>query len=471
MSNPCATFGQHARLEGLFVHSKGEGFFPLYENDRNLVTEALPGNRVGQDVVFDQLERDSLLNIGDRVAGVLAQWTLRLRVKLDRQTWGSQDGAPMRGLAGDFETMPLKDIVVYLGNKRATGTLNLERASEKKQVILVDGAIIRTSSNLPHEYLGQYLINMGKLTEEDLEKAYRTQKETRVALGKILVMIGAVPEDVVQNALGMKFREALLNAWHWDSGDFTFDRAVPTKDDGLRLSIELLDVHREGEFRETAWQAIRGAFPTGSLRLELDETRLTGTPKPGSLDERLLPLIRRGLTIDQLVRETKTNEFFLYQRLYALYRQEAVKVGASSPEGDEDEPLEGVSVVGEEQSAGEIAQHAEMFLGAGNYADAEMLARRANELDPTARNVDLLRRAERALADHLRTTLSGSTPRLLIPSAKLKSMPLSAPEKYLLSRVDGTRDLKSLISVSPIQELEALKLFQRFVDAGWISFA
>ena len=31
----------------------------------------------------------------------------------------------MRGLAGDFATMPLKDLVVYLWNRQATGQLVL----------------------------------------------------------------------------------------------------------------------------------------------------------------------------------------------------------------------------------------------------------------------------------------------------------------------------------------------------------
>ena len=62
--------------------------------------------------------------------------------------------------------MPLKDLIVYLANRLATGVLSLEREGTRKQVHLEDGRIVNASSNLPREYLGQFLINMGQITEE-----------------------------------------------------------------------------------------------------------------------------------------------------------------------------------------------------------------------------------------------------------------------------------------------------------------
>jgi hypothetical protein len=43
---------------------------------------------------------------------------------------------------------------------------------------------------------------------------------------------------------------------------------------------------------------------------------------------------------------------------------------------------------------------------------------------------------------------------------------LTAPERYLLSRFDGKRELRSIVQVSPIRELDALKFVRQFVDAG-----
>ena len=78
---------------------------------------------------------------------------------------------PMRGLAGDFATMPLKDLVVYLWNRQATGQLVLEYRGVHKEVLLENGAIYNASSNLPREYVGQYLINLGHITEDQFHRA------------------------------------------------------------------------------------------------------------------------------------------------------------------------------------------------------------------------------------------------------------------------------------------------------------
>ena len=376
----------------------------------------------------------------------------------------------MRGLAGDFATMPLKDLVVYLGNRRATGALRLERAGVQKQVALREGQVVNASSNQPREYFGQFLINMGHLTEEQFMKAYATQKQTRVFLGKILVMIGLVTEQAVLSALNMKFRESLLDAFAWDEGTFSFDPdATLPSFEGLEVSVDLLDIHREGEFRETAWQAIRQAFPSGSVRLAVDESRLPQPPKPGSLDARLVALIREDLTIDDMVLALHASDFFLYQRLYALYRLEAVRV-AEEPLNLGDALEEPPSVIGAESPASEVVAAARNFLDAGNLRDGEALARRAHEMAPSTETAELLKGAESALLGQLRRELMErpQVPGLLVPPAHLKTLALTAPERYLLSRIDGRRDVANIVHVSPLQELEALRYLQGFVDSGLV---
>lgn len=395
----------------------------------------------------------------------------------------------MRGLSGDFATMPVKDLVVHLGNRRVTGVLRLERGDVHKQLLLREGQVTSASSDLPREFLGQFLINMGHLTEEAFEKAFATQKETSVLLGKILVMTGVVPESTIQSTLSLKFRETLLDAFHWEEGEFEFHAAdaLPIPD-GLDVSVDLLDIHREGEFRETAWQAMRAVFPSGRVRLGVDESKLAEPPQPGSLDARLVAAIHEGLTLDEIGLTLNSTDFFLYQRLYALYRRDAVRVVGEAPEGYQPRVAARVdtsgggqrvaaavrqpqtSVIGSESPAAEVLQAARMFLENGNLKDGEALARRAYELAPSSETAELLKSAETALLESLRSTLmeSPQVPALLVAPAQLKAMPLTAPERYLLSRIDGRRDVAAIVRVSPLQELEALKFFSGFLDQGLV---
>ncbi|QSQ27025.1 DUF4388 domain-containing protein [Pyxidicoccus parkwayensis] len=384
----------------------------------------------------------------------------------------------MRGLSGDFSTMPLKDLVVYLGNRQVTGALKVERGDVRKQLQLRDGHVVSASSNEPREFFGQFLINMGHLTEDQLEKAFANQAKTRAFLGKILVTTGLVPEATVRSALSHKFREMLLDAFHWAEGEFSFEAADSAPEvSGLDVSVDLLDIHREGEFRETAWQAIRAVFPSGGIRLAVDERKLPER-KPGSMDERIVQLIKDGLSIDGMALALHATDFFLYQRLYALYRLDAVKVSELEPEPSppamvvvEDE--EDTGVIGSETSVDEVLQAAQLFLDAGNVRDAEALAKRAHEMGPSPRTAELLKQAQERLVVELRRELVDPprVPALQVAPAHLKTLQLSAPERYLLSRIDGRRDVAAIVHVSPLQELDALKFFQGFVDRGLVKLA
>ncbi|MCP3143306.1 DUF4388 domain-containing protein [Pyxidicoccus xibeiensis] len=379
----------------------------------------------------------------------------------------------MRGLSGDFSTMPPKDLVVYLGNRRVTGALKLHRGDVHKQLELRDGHVVSASSNQPREFFGQFLINMGHLTEDQLEKAFATQAQTRVFLGKILVMTGLVPEPTVRSTLSHKFREMLLDVFHWEDGTFAFEASDSAPEvAGLDVSVDLVDIHREGEFRETAWQAIRAVFPSGSVRLTIDERKMPER-KPGSMDERIVTLIKEGLSIDGLALALHATDFFLYQRLYALYRLDAVKVSELEPEPETavvEEEEQDAGVIGSESSSDEVLQAAQLFLDAGNVRDAEALARRAHEMSASPRSAELLKTAQERLVVELRRELTEPprVPALLVPPANLKAMQLSAPERYLLSRIDGRRDVAAIVHVSPLQELDALKFFQGFVDRGLV---
>jgi len=306
------------------------------------------------------------------------------------------------------------------------------------------------------------------LTEDDYTQAFQQQQATKVALGKILVDTGKVPEDAVRNALALKIREALLGCFAWSEGRFTFTPGeTPTTIHGLEVAVSLLDVHREADLRQTAWRAIREVFPTGGVRLRLDRGQLAGSPEPGSLDDRLYGLIEERATIDDMVLALHSTDFFLYQRLFALHRLGAVSV---LPGESPTVPTEVPEVLGSELGPEEILRHAESFLASGEVADAAALARRAYEVSPSPQTASFLRQAESALAEQLKSELvhGGRVPRLKVEHGLIRDMPLSAPERYLLSRIDGQRTVEAIVQVSPIHELDALRCFKGFVDQGLV---
>lgn len=364
----------------------------------------------------------------------------------------------MRGLMGSFAVLPLADVVELLGRRGMTGSLTCERGTVRKTVHVRAGAAVGASSNDPREYLGQLLVNFGHLDEEQLTRAFQDQEKTKVRLGKVVTLSGLVPPETVREVLAIKIRETLLDVFLWDSGLFSFDDAPPEVVDELDASIPFADLAREAEFRTTAWSAFRGEFPTGAAALDVQEAKVPGAMGADTIDGRLLALAREGKTIDEIGLSLHATDFHLYQRLYALARQGIVRAAAS--------PL-AVAARAESVAASDLIDRARGLLADGRAADAERVAAKAVELAPASDSArSVLGEAERVLGARLRAELveSPRRPRLKVPAAEVARLRISSADKYLLSRCDGNRDVKTLAQIAPLRELEVLKAIRRLAD-------
>jgi hypothetical protein len=363
---------------------------------------------------------------------------------------------------GSFAVMPVGDLLDYLSKRKATGALTCERGTAKKSLTLRDGVAIGAASNDPREYLGQLLINFGHLNEEQLTKAFQTQEETKIFLGRVLVMVGLLAEETIRDTLAIKIRETILDTFLWDQGVFAFDTTIiETKDDGLQAAVPLEDIVREAEFRGTVWNAVRAHFPTGAAQLIIDE-KAAGAVDPASIDGRLLSLAREGLSIDEIGLALHATDFHLYQRIYALNQKEVVTAAATATTAQ-------LGQVGGTTGPGEIVERGRAFLADAHFAEAEVVGQRAMEMAPgleTART--LVSDAQRGLLGQLRQELLTEkkvpVPRLAKP--QIAALSLTPAEKYLLARCNGARDLRQIVQISPLSELEILKTFKRFLESA-----
>jgi hypothetical protein len=325
----------------------------------------------------------------------------------------------MRGLMGSFAVLPLADLVEILARRQLTGSLTCERGTVRKTISVRDGAAVGAASNDPREYLGQLLINFGHLDEDQLTKAFRTQEETKIRLGKVLTMVGAVPAETIREVLAIKIRETLLDVFLWEAGLFSFDGDPPAGGDESDATVPLADVAKEAEFRATAWSAFRGEFPTGAATLDVDEGRIPPAAGRHTVDGRLLALARDGRTIDEIALALHATDFHLYQRLYALARQGVLRAAAPRPTDATADALE-------------TGEDAERSLGA---------RLRGELLDPPRR------------------------PRLRVPPERIAALGISAADKYLLSRCDGAWDVRQLVQLAPLREIDVLRALRRLADA------
>lgn len=364
--------------------------------------------------------------------------------------------------------MPLKDLVVHLWGRRATGVLHLAHQGASKTLRLDAGRVCHATSNQPREFLGQYLVSLGHLAPDEVARALAVQKEQGVRLGQVLEGQGLVPTEVLREVLGDKFREAVLDALNWPSGEFTFEAGgeagAPV---GVEAPVPLRAVLEEAERRAAAWERLREIFPTGHHTLSRTRAPVAEPPPAGSLDARVLEAVQPGTTIDELEARLQAPEFLLYERLAGLFQRGHLQVHEPlGPPLDIDVDLG----LGDSPTAEQLLENARAFLQRGNCRDAWTLARRSNEVTPTLDASLVLRQVEAAWLPQLRADffLAQRVPTPMLTAEQVARLPLSAPERYLLARVDGRRDAESIVRLAPLKEFDALAAFDRFVQQRWV---
>lgn len=366
----------------------------------------------------------------------------------------------MAGIKGDLSVMPLLDVVIWLANRGLCGTLTVESRTNRTVFDIETGMVTRSSSNNPRHYFGQFLIHFGLLTEDQLQRAFETQSETEVLLGRILVMIGIVPEEQVIQALRVKFAENLLGAMHWQDGVFSFEEGVSTKArPRIEVAVPLVDVHAEGLQRAATWAEYDRLIPSQNVMFGIKDGQIRKVPGH-PIDDRIIQLARHGNSVEAITLELHATDHQVAVRLISL-----VKAGVLQPR----EPS--VQVELHDLTADLPEHHLDMAKDA--MANREFTAAfrhvqaGAEQAPDDPQFIALRTELEDRSRDARSAALSrDAVPRLVASLEPPQTRRMSAKQRYLLARIDGKRNVQSIIQVSPMHDFEALDILEHFCADG-----
>ena len=148
-------------------------------------------------------------------------------------------------LYGTLKTMPLPDLLQWLGSARKTGTLQVESNRVQKWILLKDGQVLGCSSDDPPERLGQFLLSRGKITEDQLRIALAAQEGAKRHLGKICVEMGAISLDELSTLLEAKAEETIYSLFDWKDAVFRFHEELTDHSNIFPVNLRVEDIDRE----------------------------------------------------------------------------------------------------------------------------------------------------------------------------------------------------------------------------------
>lgn len=181
------------------------------------------------------------------------------------RVWKSLDG------------MPPAELLVAHATEHHTGTLIMTSGDREKQLFFEKGKIFSVASNNPTKFLTQQLIELGYITEEQRQRALEINQETHLALGRILLILGAITEEQLIDVMRTKMEDEIVDVFDWKDAQYTFDEGempslqlVP-----LRIEVTPLVVKRLNNVLRPLSSVLHEPEPEPEPIVTKDEARST----------------------------------------------------------------------------------------------------------------------------------------------------------------------------------------------------
>jgi hypothetical protein len=370
------------------------------------------------------------------------------------------------GIVGNLRTMQLEELLQWLSQSKKSGTLEIVHGRTEKKIFFKDGLILSSASNKPEEYLGHFLMSHGLINEGQLGRAIELQEKSRMLLGMILVNNGAIAERDLARMLRLKAEESIYDIFSWAEGDFRFLDDVLPESAMVPMRMDVTGIVMEGVQRVDEWRRIRQVIPNEQI-IPVAIVDLSTIPGLGPGDQRIVSLINDERTIEEIRQQTHSTEYLTCKLIFdqwQLGRLKLIKLrgGRQAPvNGD------GAGAV----SAEMLVAAGSAFLAQGEFDAALRHLRAARALEPENPDAhEALTEAEKKTREHIErsgVTLA-SIPQVTATMEQLTSSNLSPQEGFMLTRINGTYDIQSILKITPMAQLDALMLFWKLATGGYI---
>lgn len=412
-------------------------------------------------------------------------------------------------LYGTLKSMPLPDLLQWIGTSRASGMLQLELGKVRKSICLRKGIIVGCSSDDPPQKLGQFLLARGKIDEPALSQALQEQQKSPRHLGMILVDMNAIEPDDLTRYLEAQAEETIFSLFDWEDAVFRFDTEDLDSPVTFPVELRVEDILLRGLQRYDEMARIRETFHDPRIVLTCTGKQPPAEVMNNPMARTLFEAVDGERTLDDILLHTHGSSFVVKKFLYELHTHGIVAISglkeptaspapapavAIAPEVKAvpvpvlaaDEPLEDLladwspdeetrTVVAlEDSDEHQLTARLEEVRVLMKHGKFETSLDILGEIYARFPGDESLRRltaeAEAAFIDKAyRHYLPAHKIAVLTkPLKELESESFSPTEFFMISRLDGSWDIRSIIQIAPMREADALRTLKRLRENGVI---
>jgi hypothetical protein len=380
------------------------------------------------------------------------------------------------GVSGNLKTMLPGDLLQWLSLGQKSGTLVVKNKLVEKKIFFRNGRVISSASNDPREYLGQFLMSHGFLSEPELKKAMEVQQQSGILLGKILVMIDVISEKDLTRLMRLKAEEEIYDIFLWREGEFHFiDDQLPTME-MIPLQVDVTGIIMEGTRRFDEWLRIRELIPNEMLVPVLDKPVDDAVAEHLELDDAsrtVIAAIDGKRTIADIILESRSSSFRVSETLASVAREGYIRLTDPTAQRAALVAAEAQAMAAsDDDEITGMLQRAQNALRAKEFEKAQRLLKAAQNLDPGHPRVSAaIKGSETVILAELRNAglMDSKVPRVAKTFEEITEMNFTPNEGFILSRINGQWDIGSLIKISPIREPDAMLIFYKLWRDGIIA--
>jgi hypothetical protein len=207
---------------------------------------------------------------------------------------------------GDLEHLPIVDVIQLLHATRKSGTLCMKSSKGESQLVFSDGCIVSANHANNSVRIGQILVQMNKLSREDLDATLHEQKNPgtdRVPLIASLIESGKIRKEDAFKGLETLIEMTIVEVLTWTAGTFELDvdrtvisdeyRYIPEK---LKLELNLntqnvlMDALRIYDEKKRDGTLLEEPFPE-------EEHLPSAGESPPPLEDRIISIDDLGLDV------------------------------------------------------------------------------------------------------------------------------------------------------------------------------
>lgn len=356
---------------------------------------------------------------------------------------------------GALTTFDVFDLLAWVQGRRKSGLLLMTRLSTRKRLSFREGALQWSSSNDPRETLGQALVRDRLITEEALFTALLKQETDKRRLGEILIGDGQLTEEALMKTLRANSEALLYDLFLWPDGGFEFLDDEASKPSASDLQIDLKVILEEGRRRRERWRELRQRFPTTEMTFRaLTDPETIANPAR----RQIVALAEKGKTLAAISLESRRAQYDTALLVAGLCDEGFLVIDRIEIDVAETDPVAMIET---------LLAAATMRLKEGRYDAAFDAYERVLLLDGVNQ---MAKKGLLAVADGRRKAKAAQKiPLDKIPVLKLGAMALAQQqfdpqEGFVLSRINGQWDIRSILKLCPMPEDDTLVIFGRLLD-------